>query len=113
MTGRGAGYCAGYAVPGHANPWSGGFARRGRWGGRGRGWRHWYYATGMPGWARGGWMPWGAPVHPAVYEPERAMEPPLEDVEALREEVRGLEGVLEQLRARLAELEPDDENSDS
>jgi len=24
------------------------------WGwGRGRGWRHWYYATGMPGWMRG------------------------------------------------------------
>ena len=22
------------------------------WSGRGRGWRHWYYATGFPGWAR-------------------------------------------------------------
>ena len=56
MTGRAAGYCAGYGVPGFMNPIPGrGFGRG--WGGRGggRGWRHGYYATGLPGWARGGW----------------------------------------------------------
>ena len=41
MTGRGAGYCAGYGVPGYANPWGGAFGGA-RGGGRGRGWRHGY-----------------------------------------------------------------------
>jgi len=55
MTGRAAGFCAGYGMPGFANPafgrgWGFGFGRGG--GAWGRGWRHAYYATGMPGWAR-------------------------------------------------------------
>ena len=52
-TGRAAGYCAGYTVPGFANPLPG--AGAGFWGARGgRGWRHWFYATGLPGWLRAG-----------------------------------------------------------
>ena len=51
MTGRAAGYCAGYSVPGYQNPIPGrGFAGRGG-GGGGRGWRNRYFATGVPGWA--------------------------------------------------------------
>ncbi|MBM4094847.1 MAG: hypothetical protein FJ276_36370 [Planctomycetes bacterium] len=51
MTGRGAGYCAGAVAPGDANRMpGGGFVGRGR--GGGRGWRHRFYATGVPGWAR-------------------------------------------------------------
>ena len=52
-TGRAAGYCAGYDMPGYMNPIPG----RGFWGsgGWGRGWRHWYHATGLPGWVRAGW----------------------------------------------------------
>jgi len=54
MTGRAAGFCAGYGVPGYMNPIGGrGFYGRGAFG-RGRGWRNWYWATGMPGWARAG-----------------------------------------------------------
>ncbi len=58
-TGRGAGYCVGAGVPGYANPVSGrgfGFgAGSGRgFGGGGRGWRHRFYATGLPGWMRYG-----------------------------------------------------------
>jgi len=55
MTGRAAGYCAGYPVPGFMNPYGGrlglglGFGRGG-----GRGWRNWYWATGLPGWYRAG-----------------------------------------------------------
>ena len=49
MTGRAAGLCAGYGVPGYANPVGG----RG-WNRGGRGRRNWYYATGLPGWARAG-----------------------------------------------------------
>lgn len=53
MTGRGAGYCAGYSAPGYANPVrGGGYGGLGR-GGRGRGWRHNFYSTGMPFGARG------------------------------------------------------------
>lgn len=55
MTGRAAGFCAGYATPGFANPVVGGMGlgrglgmRRG--GGRGGyGYRNRYFATGVPG----------------------------------------------------------------
>ena len=54
MTGRAAGYCAGYPVPGYMNPVGG----RGYWGGGrgGGGWgrRNWFYATGLTGWQRAG-----------------------------------------------------------
>ncbi len=55
MTGRGAGFCAGYSAPGYANPITRGGSfgyGRGR-GGGGRGWRNQFYATGQPFWARG------------------------------------------------------------
>jgi hypothetical protein len=54
MSGRAAGYCAGYDVPGSANPVSGrrfGLGWGGGWG-RGRRHRHWFQATGFPGWVR-------------------------------------------------------------
>ncbi|MFH1908755.1 MAG: DUF5320 domain-containing protein [Chloroflexota bacterium] len=50
-TGRGMGYCSGYDRPSFANPapeFRGGYGF-GR-GGTGRGWRHRFYATGVPGW---------------------------------------------------------------
>jgi hypothetical protein len=63
MTGREAGRCAGFHAPGLAN-WEWGSGRgpafgRGRraWSlafGGGRGWRNRFFATGLPGWARGG-----------------------------------------------------------
>jgi len=91
MTGRAAGYCAGYPVPGFMNPVpGGGYWRWGRgvWGagfgaGRGRGWRNWYRATGLPGWSRaqmglpawGGrvWAPYAGAYRPwgAAYAPYR------------------------------------------
>jgi hypothetical protein len=51
-TGRGLGYCSGNNWPGFANQGAGfqswsGFGR----GGAGRGWRHRFFATGIPGWA--------------------------------------------------------------
>ena len=58
MTGRAAGDCAGYPAPGFTNSVLGrGFGRRGGRGG-GYGHRNWFYATGLPGWMRGG--AWGA-----------------------------------------------------
>ena len=53
-TGRVAGYCAGFGVPGYENnSLQRGFGRgfgRGQGFGRGRGWRHRFYASGRPGW---------------------------------------------------------------
>jgi hypothetical protein len=57
-TGRSAGYCAGYGMPGYANPvggrglgrgWGFGYGPGFGRGGYGRGWRHRYLATGIPG----------------------------------------------------------------
>ncbi len=101
MTGRGAGYCAGYGVPGYANlgPGRGFWGRGGRpcWGGWGRGWRHWYCATGLPRWARRGYPPawWGPPAPPTREE----------EVEMLRQEAEWLRGQLEAVSQRLSDLE--------
>ncbi|MBC7227173.1 MAG: DUF5320 domain-containing protein [Thermoflexales bacterium] len=105
-TGRAAGYCAGSDAPGYANPipgrdfWGRGWWWRGRWprwGGWGRGWRHWYYATGLPRWARRGCPPacWGSPAPPTREE----------EIEVLREEAEWLKEQLEAVNQRLADLE--------
>ncbi|HIE11504.1 MAG TPA: hypothetical protein EYP62_07815 [Kiritimatiellae bacterium] len=103
MTGRGAGYCAGYGVPGYANPWPGRGVRawsRGAWGwgrGFGRGWRNWYYATGLTGWQR------AALVRPPAWPvPVQGSE---QEKEALRQEAGYLERELAEVRRRLEELE--------
>ena len=114
MTGRAAGYCAGYGVPGYMNPVPGGgrgFWRFGRGFGRGlgfgrgfgRGYRHWYWATGVPGWARfGGYWP-GAAV-PWYGQPASAgsREGEVEDLKAQASE---LESELQAIRERISELE--------
>ena len=57
MTGRGAGFCAGYNTPGYMNPGGrSGFIGRGGGRGGGRGYRNMFYATGQPGWMRGGYQ---------------------------------------------------------
>ncbi len=48
-TGRGMGYCSGYDLPGFGNPPAMAWRGSGRMG-AGRGWRHRFYATGIPGW---------------------------------------------------------------
>lgn len=99
MTGRAAGFCSGAGMPGYANPGSGrgfgtGFGRGRGAAGSGRGWRHWYHATGLPGWAR-----WRArPDWP---------EPPAPDAEKqmLQARTRALQAELEALRKQLDEME--------
>ena len=108
MTGRAAGYCAGYGAPGYANPIPGG-GRGGGWGGGrgfgggGRGWRHQYYATGLPGWARGGWYgpPAGEPVPPLASRKTTARQ----ELEALKAQAEYYGEALEEIRGRIAELE--------
>lgn len=107
MTGRVAGYCAGYAMPGYSNPVPGrgfgwGFGRgRGFWGGRG--WRHQYYATGLPGWVRFGG--YSAPyVYPgAYYKPDPEMEK-----QALKNQANAMQSELDAINKRLGELETEE-----
>jgi len=103
MSGRAAGFCAGYGVPGYANPGFGrgsgmGFGRgRGFFGGGGRGWRHCYYATGLPGWARFGG--YGAYPIPAMGpDPEMVKQ-------ALKAQADALEAELEMIRQRLGAMD--------
>ncbi|MEW5867539.1 MAG: DUF5320 domain-containing protein [Bacillota bacterium] len=133
MTGRAAGYCAGYPVPGYMNPV--GFRRAGFWRrpwlgwgagfGRGRGWRRMYHATGLPGWMRSGYPGWAAPAYqsgiappyPAFYgapfygasyagqNPEEAAKAAAEQETAfLKEQAEFLKGELKAVEERLKDL---------
>jgi hypothetical protein len=85
MTGRRAGYCAGYDEPGFANPAPRLSIRRGFRGG-GRGWRHIFYATGLPRWVRVGFAP-------------------QQETEALKEQAGWLKDQLDAINKRIEEIE--------
>jgi hypothetical protein len=94
LAGRRAGFCAGCAVPGYANPGPGmGAGWAAGWGGRG--WRNCYYATRLPGWVRGPGPGWGAA--PAAPTPDQ-------EVEGLRAQEQYLTEMLDDVRARLQRL---------
>ena len=107
MTGRAAGFCAGYGVPGYMNPIPG----RGYWGwGRGgRGRRNWYYATGLTGWQRAGmgwpasgWPAPGYAPYPTPFAPAMTQQ---EELDALKGQAEYFEDALDGIRKRIAELE--------
>jgi hypothetical protein len=99
MTGRGQGYCAGYDVPGYANPAPGfGFGRRGG----GRGWRHQFHASGLPGWARSGYAP------ARHFGPGWRPVPEDEEVELLKNQAQVIQQELDAIAKRLAELEKEE-----
>lgn len=93
-TGRGRGYCSGSETAGWTKSpgWGGRFTRG--WGagmgfgggGRGRRWRHWARATGLPGWVRFG---------PA----------PADEAEMLQAEADQLQNQLDAINQRLSELD--------
>ena len=117
MTGRAAGYCAGYPMPGYANQvggWGYGFGF-GRGGGRGRGggWgrRNLYYATGLTGWQRAGYgypiaagypvaAPYAAPYADVPYAPTKEQQ-----TDMLKGQAEYLEDQLAGIQKRIAELE--------
>lgn len=100
-TGRQAGLCSGFPVPGFLNRvWAGGLQAGPGWFGRGRGWRHWFYATGLPGWLRGrgpGWC-WWWPVSGEGPSPE-------DEAAFLKRQSKYFESALSNIRKRLEELE--------
>jgi hypothetical protein len=89
MTGWGRGYCLEPAD--YVRPRSGIFG--GYWGGRGRGWRNRYWATGVPGRA---W--WGMPTR---FEPEMTNQ---EEMKILQEEAKILERQLEYVKKDIDKL---------
>jgi len=105
MTGRAAGYCAGYTVPGYMNPIPGrGYFGRG-FGGGGWGRRNMFYATGLTGWQRGvvgyppisSGIPYGAPFQPTVTSEQ--------ELDSLKGQAKYFEDLLEGIQKRMEELE--------
>ncbi len=88
MTGRGMGYCAGYDMPGYAR--GGGFGMR-PFGGHG--YRHWFHATGQPGWMRYGAYPYSQPQPPS----------PEQEQQMLKDEEAWLQEQLNAVRSRMKE----------
>jgi hypothetical protein len=110
MTGRAAGYCADHDAPGYTNPAPRlGFGMGWRRRGGGWGWRNWYYATGLPSWARGvpGWGPWGyAPIwgRPQAYGSYAAPPTPEQEAKYLKAQAEWLREQLDALNQRIEDL---------
>ena len=97
-TGRGAGYCAGYGVPGYANPgYNAGGAFFGGRGGRGR--RNRFFATGVPGWQYFA----GNPI-PGSMSISAQPGMPQDELDALKGQAQYLENGLKELQARMEAL---------
>ncbi len=119
MTGRGVGICAGYDVPGYMNPAFG----RGFGGGRGhgmgrgfgmgggRGWRNQYYATGLPGWARGYANPnlAGFPSDPATATNVKTAQ--AGELASLKNQAQYLKDALDDIETRINELRQETGNT--
>jgi len=109
MTGRAAGYCAGYQVPGYMNPYGGrgmGLGRGFRGGGRGYGRGFGYYAPASP---------YTNPAYTGNYPdpvsaPQYAGPEPMgysseQEMETLKNQANYLETTLESIKKRIEELE--------
>ena len=100
MTGRGAGYCAGYNMPGFAQ--GRGFWRRGF--GRGFGWRRWARAAPVGP----VWEPYPQQPYPQQLYAQQTKEQEIQFLEqeakAVEEEQKALSQELEDIRKRIEEL---------
>jgi len=95
MTGGGRGFCVAPVAGARPRP----FGRRFLGRGGGRGWRNMYYATGLPGWVRGGY---GYPAYGMGYAPDFSKE---EESVMLKEEAELLKEELKAIQERLDMLE--------
>jgi hypothetical protein len=114
MTGRAAGFCAGYPVPGYMNPvggrgyggWGRGFRGGGFGRGRGFGWARAGY--GMPAWG-GGVSPYayGGAVNPYAYggAPFAQAPTPENELTGLKQQAEYFQNALDEIKERMAELE--------
>ncbi|MBN2429743.1 MAG: DUF5320 domain-containing protein [Deltaproteobacteria bacterium] len=97
-TGRRAGFCSGYNMPGYMNSgpareFAGGFGPG--MGNGGHGWRNWCRATGRPGWMRSGWN--GDMPGAAAWSPDG-------EKQVLEQQLQGLEYELGRIKRRLSEI---------
>ena len=110
MTGRAAGYCAGYPVSGFMNQArgkGGGGYGRGRGGGGGWRHRHWYKVTGMTRWQRA-WM--GEPACTPTFTASLGHSVDKEQkLETLKQQVKYFEQALDDLLNRINEIESPEE----
>jgi hypothetical protein len=109
MTGRAAGFCAGYGAPGYMNP-VGGRGMGAGWGrglGFGRG-----FGRGLGRGFRAGWAGFrGVPaVHPAAV-PYGAAPTAAQELDVLKGQARQFEEALEGIKSRIAELETDQQEA--
>jgi len=106
MTGRAAGYCAGYSVPGYMSP-SGG--RLGLGFGYGRGYGRGFGRGMGRGYGRGFWPAYPYPMTPppTAYGGGFYQTPvePKQEMEMLAEDAKALKGQLEEINKRIVELE--------
>ena len=103
MTGKAAGYCAGYHVAGYMNLYggrskqyggfNGGFAG-GRGRGSGRGYRHRFFVTGMPGGLRSN-----------ANSPEQEMEQLKDRSELLKQQLDDMQARIDELSKQKVEQE--------
>ncbi|MCD6392347.1 MAG: DUF5320 domain-containing protein [Planctomycetes bacterium] len=113
MTGRAAGYCAGYGIPGYMNPVGGrGFGAFGRGRGGGWGWRNMFYATGLAGWQRANMGMGVYPAGPAgampYATPFGAPMTKEQELDMLKRQAGEFENGLEGIKKRIGELEAED-----
>ena len=108
-TGRGAGYCSGYPMPGYANSDIPRFGRGFGFGrGMGRGFGRGFWGRGRGFWRRG-YYPEPEPVtyyRTPYNEPNRA-----DEKSYLEEMVKGLEGELKAIKERLQEMSKEKKES--
>ncbi len=111
MTGRGAGLCAGFGRPGYMNPAGRGYGYgvgfAGRFGGgRGRGWRRQFWATGVPGWARYGWND----MMPEYMGGESDMPTRKVELDSLKEQAKYYGKALENIKRRIDQLQKENKS---
>lgn len=105
-TGRGAGYCSGYPMPGYANSDIPRFGRGFGFGrGMGRGFGRGFWGRGRGFWRRG--------YYPEPYYQDRYSRPDIgEEKTYLEDTVKGLEEELKTMKERLKEISKGKETSE-
>jgi hypothetical protein len=98
-------------MPGYLNPVPGrgfgaGFGRGRGFRGGGRGWRHWQYAPGLPGWGRAGFGYGPLPIAPRADLSDAGAAGPAEyELEDLKRQAGYFENALEGIRKRMEQIE--------
>ncbi len=108
MTGRAAGFCAGYPAPGYMNPYGArGFGRGG-----GRGWRRGFSGAQAFGGYGAPYAPYVPPAAPFA-PPAAPFAPPYaagQELAGLKSQAEYLSSTLDAIKARMDELEKEKES---